>query len=120
MRWLATSPLLLLVVSASSHAGLADVLSATADCSSSVCTFSVTVQHTDEGWNHYADAWEVVAPDGRVLATRVLEHPHVQEQPFTRELRGVAVPSEIKSVRIRARDSVHGFGGREVVVQLGK
>ena len=55
-----------------------------------------------------------------MLATRVLEHPHVEEQPFTRELRGVRVPPNVTSVRIRARDSVHGYGGREVVIPLGK
>ena len=102
------------------HAGLADVVSASADCAASVCRFVVTVRHDDEGWNHYANAWEVVAPDGAVLATRVLQHPHVGEQPFTRELGGVKVPATLTSVRIRARDSVHGFGGREVVVPLGK
>jgi hypothetical protein len=120
MRSLALSPLLLVAVAGASHAGLADVLSASASCASSVCSFSVTVQHADEGWNHYANAWEVLLPDGSVLATRVLEHPHVAEQPFTRELRDVTVPPGITSVRIRARDSVHGYGGREVVVPLGK
>jgi len=114
------SLLLLLGVDGASHAGVADVLSASAECSSSVCTFSVTVRHDDEGWSHYADAWEVVAPDGHVVATRVLQHPHVGEQPFTRELRGVVVPSDLATVRIRAHDSVHGFGGQEVVVQLRK
>jgi len=102
------------------HAGLADVVSASADCVASVCRFVVTVRHDDEGWKHYANVWEVVAPDGAVLATRVLQHPHVGEQPFTRELGGVKVPATLTSVRIRARDSVHGFGGREVVVPLGK
>jgi hypothetical protein len=80
----------------------------------------VTVRHADEGWDHYADAWEVVAPDGTVLATRELQHPHVGEQPFTRELEGVQVPPAVTSVRIRARDSKHGFGGREVEVRLGR
>ena len=28
------------------------------------------------------------------------------------------VPEEIQRVRIRAHDSVHGFGGKEVVVEL--
>ena len=44
--------------------------------------FSVTLRHADTGWDHYADAWEVLAPDGTVLGTRVLYHPHVNEQPF--------------------------------------
>ena len=117
-RWWTLSPLLLLGLPGSSRAGLADVVAASADCSPTTCTFTVTVRHADEGWSHYADSWEVLAPDGRVLATRVLEHPHVEEQPFMRELRGVAVPSDVTSVRIRAHDSVHGFGGREMVVHL--
>jgi hypothetical protein len=73
-------------------AGPADVVSATASCKASVCRFVVTVRHADEGWNHYANAWQVLAPDGAVLATRVLRHPHVGEQPFTRALAGVKVP----------------------------
>ena len=120
LRLPAATLLLILIAARSSDAGPADVISASADCAASVCTFTVTVRHADEGWQHYANAWEVVAPDGTVLATRVLEHPHVDEQPFTRELRGVKIPADIKSVRIRARDSVHGFGGREVTVSLEK
>lgn len=118
MRRLAGSSLLVLISARASLAGPADVVAASAECSASVCSFVVTVRHDDEGWSHYADAWEVLAPDGAVLATRVLRHPHVEEQPFTRELRGVQVPAALESVRIRARDSVHGFGGRELVVPL--
>ena len=28
----------------------------------------MTVRHADTGWDHYADKWDVVAPDGAVLA----------------------------------------------------
>lgn len=80
--------------------------------------FDVTVAHADEGWNHYADLWEVVAPDGTVLGSRVLAHPHVNEQPFTRSLSGVAIAEEVRTVTVRARDSVHGFGGAEMTVDL--
>ena len=118
MRWVVASSLVVLATGGSALAGPADVISASADCSASVCTFVVTVRHDDDGWSHYANSWEVLGPDGAVLATRVLRHPHVGEQPFTRELHGVEVPSALTSVRIRARDSVHGFGGREVVVPL--
>lgn len=106
------------------QAGAADVVSASAECalpeggSARVCRFVVTVRHADAGWDHYANAWEVLAPDGTLLATRVLRHPHVGEQPFTRDLRGVEVPAEIMRVRIRARDSLHGFGGQETPVGL--
>jgi hypothetical protein len=78
----------------------------------------VAVEHADEGWNHYADAWEVVAPDGTVLATRKLLHPHVGEQPFTRSLSGVAIPDSVARVTIRAHDNVHGYGGQELTVPV--
>jgi len=81
-------------------------------------SFDVTVQHEDIGWEHYADRWEVLSPDGQVLATRVLTHPHVNEQPFTRSQSGIVIPEGITQVRVQAHDLVHGYGGREVVVDL--
>ncbi|NIA67249.1 hypothetical protein HBA54_01430 [Pelagibius litoralis] len=80
--------------------------------------FSVTVRHADEGWDHYADRWQVLTPDGKVLGTRVLLHPHEAEQPFTRSLGGVVIPAEIDQVIVRAHDSVHGDGGAEIQVKL--
>ncbi|MEL7480029.1 MAG: hypothetical protein AAGJ29_00565 [Pseudomonadota bacterium] len=79
---------------------------------------AVTVQHADEGWDHYADAWQVVAPNGDVLATRVLAHPHVTEQPFTRFLSAVEIPADVTEVTVRARDSVHGLGGETLTVTV--
>ncbi|MCW2309228.1 hypothetical protein [Rhodobium gokarnense] len=101
-------------------AGEADVVAAEASRDpSGTWTFRVTVRHADEGWDHYADKWQVLGPKGTVLATRTLHHPHVNEQPFTRSLSGVKLPAGIDSVTVRAGDSVHGFGGREFVVKLG-
>ena len=118
MRALLTAWLILGVAGLTS-AGPADVLSASAKCSAdSVCSFAVTVRHADEGWKHYADRWQVLSPDGEVIATRVLRHPHVNEQPFTRRLGKVKVPASLTHVRIRARDSVHGSGGTEVEIPL--
>lgn len=82
--------------------------------------FSVTVRHADEGWDHYADRWEVVAPDGTVLGQRVLMHPHVNEQPFTRSLSGVVIPDGIETVSVRAHDSVHGEGGATMQAAIPK
>ncbi|MEO0974637.1 MAG: hypothetical protein AAFX85_16230 [Pseudomonadota bacterium] len=72
--------------------------------------FDVTLRHGDSGWEHYADAWEVVDGEGRVLGRRVLAHPHVHEQPFTRSLRGVRLPAATREVRVRGHDKVHGPG----------
>ena len=83
--------------------------------------FDVTVEHNDEGWDHYADAWEVVNHEtGEVLAERVLLHPHVNEMPFTRSESRVSIPADLTLLRVRARCTVHGFGGYEVVVDLSE
>jgi hypothetical protein len=82
--------------------------------------FMVSVRHGDTGWDHYADKWDVVAPDGAVLGTRVLLHPHEREQPFTRSLGGVKIPAQITQVTLRAHDSQHGYGGAEVTVDLAR
>jgi hypothetical protein len=80
--------------------------------------FTVTLLHADEGWDHYANRWDVVGPDGTVYGERVLLHPHENEQPFTRSLSGVAIPQDVTSVIIRGNDSVHGLGGKELTVEL--
>lgn len=107
------------VFHASADAGEADVVGVefTRD-GPTTYSFSVTVGHGDTGWDHYADAWQVVGPDGMVLGERILAHPHENEQPFTRSLSGVIIPEGINKVTIRARDLVHGFGGAEMIVDL--
>ncbi len=77
----------------------------------------VTVQHDDEGWEHYADKWDVLDMEGNLLDTRVLLHPHSAE-PFTRSIPQVEIPAEIKKIRVRAHDSVHGYGGKEMIVKV--
>lgn len=72
--------------------------------------FSVTLRHADTGWDHYADGWGIYLPDGTELGYRVLAHPHVNEQPFTRSLNGVVIPQGTKAVVVIAKDSVHGVG----------
>ena len=82
--------------------------------------FDVTLEHADTGWDHYADGWEVISPAGEVLGKRVLAHPHVDEQPFTRSLSGVQVPAGVNTVSIRAHDSVHGYNKEIFEVDLGR
>lgn len=88
-------------------------------------TFHVTVQHPDTGWEDYADGWDVLTSGGTVLKpdpaspfTRLLLHPHENEQPFTRSQSGIAIPASVTQVRVRAHDLVDGYGGREVLVDL--
>ena len=100
-------------------AGEPQVVAATAAKTSAGWRFDVTVRHADTGWDHYADAWRVVGPDGTVYGTRTLYHPHVEEQPFTRSLSGVDIPPSVKQVTIQSHDSVHGWGSKTVNVSLG-
>lgn len=102
-------------------AGKADVIDASASkAADGTYTISVTVKSDDTGWDKYADRWEVLTKDGKLLGTRILAHPHVDEQPFTREQSGIAVPAGIKVVTIRAHDKVEGFGGKEFQITLPK
>ncbi|WP_028468675.1 hypothetical protein [Neptunomonas japonica] len=79
---------------------------------------NVTLKHDDSGWDHYADNWRVVDVDGNVLGDRVLFHPHVDEQPFTRGINSVLVPEGVTTVYIEAHDKVHGWTEKRLKVDL--
>ena len=112
--------LLLLSIPCIGIAGEADVLSAKVEhAGDNFYRFIVTVQHDDEGWDHFAKAWEVLSPDGDLLGSRILRHPHINEQPFTRTLT-VSIPDNIHQVTIRAYDLVHKFGGKELTIEINK
>jgi len=72
-------------------------------------TFHVTLAHPDSGWDHYADGWEVRDSQGNSLGLRVLHHPHVEEQPFTRSLSNVVIPEGTTEVFVVPRCSVDGW-----------
>lgn len=111
--------LFLVSFSALSNAGEADVVEVSVTKGGNgLYTFRVTVLHDDSGWDHYANSWEVLDPQGTVLGTRVLLHPHVGEQPFTRSLSGVRIGSGVKSVTVRGHDLIHGYGGKSFTVTL--
>ena len=107
----------LLLLSSSSYAGEVSIREVSVECPSS-CTFSVTLEHADQGWSHYANQWDVVTLDGKFLKSRVLYHPHDNEQPFTRSLSGVLIPEGVNKVKIRARDTQHGYSSQEFVVDI--
>ena len=125
------STLLIVIWSAANIASAqnpdADVIAVNAvDRGAQGWTFSVTVQHPDTGWNDYCNGWDVVTDQGEVLKTssqdqftRLLLHPHEHEQPFTRSQSGLDIPDGIKEVTVRAHDIIHGFGGKEIIINLG-
>lgn len=99
-------------------AGEVEIIAVEARQSGETWHFSVTLAHADTGWDHYADLWQVETADGTVLGERVLAHPHVDEQPFTRSLGGVQIPHDVGRVFVRARDTVHGFADQRFEVTL--
>ena len=96
----------------------ADVIAAEIAVKGGGYEVTATVSSPDTGWDKYADAWVLRGLDGEVLATRELAHPHVDEQPFTRSLGGVELPDGTDAVEIAARDSVEGFCGATVVLEV--
>jgi hypothetical protein len=88
----------------------ADVLRVVAQGKPGAYTLAVTVKSPDRSCDQYADWWEVVSPDGRLLFRRVLMHSHPEEQPFTRPGGPVPISAE-QTVIVRAHLHPTGYGG---------
>lgn len=78
----------------------------------------VTLKHADSGWDHYADGWRLVDQYGKEIGMRVLYHPHVHEQPFTRYLDGVHIPEDTKTLFVEAHDKLHGWTPNRVQIDM--
>ena len=111
---------LCLLFSTSVSAGDVEIVMAVLSKQGDQWACETTLRHDDRGWDHYADAWRVVTAAGKILGTRTLYHPHVDEQPFTRRLRDITIPAETKIVFIEAHDKVHGWSATRVEVDLTK
>lgn len=85
---------------------------------SNICSFFVTINHKDTGWKHYVNKYEILNMKKEIIATRILHHPHVKEQPFTRSISNVKIPKNQDSVIVRAHDLLHGYKGNELVVKI--
>jgi hypothetical protein len=111
--------LAMLFLAQTAFAGEADVVDVKVRRNSSgTFDFDVTVKSVDKGWDYYADAFEALGPDGAVLGRRILYHPHETEQPFTRDLYGVRIPSGVTHVTVRARHKPKGYDGKVQRVAL--
>jgi hypothetical protein len=88
---------------------IADVLSVKVTGQANSYQFNVQVSSPDTGCDQYADWWEVLSEEGKLLYRRVLLHSHVSEQPFSRS--GGPVPADENTVVIvRAHMNTGGYG----------
>jgi len=111
--------LLAIIIPISGMTGEADVLKAELlPAADGFWRVQATIRHADQGWDHYADGFQVLTDDGVLLAERELLHPHVNEQPFTRSTEAFALPADVNELIVRAHDSVHDHGGQVVRLRL--
>ncbi len=111
--------MLLLLLPQLAVAGNADVVNVAIEARGvRLYKLEVTVAHKDQGWDHYVDMWEIVAPDGTVLGKRSIFTPHDGETSFSTILVGVKIPEGVKEVTIRAHDLVHEYKGKAVTVAV--
>ncbi len=108
----------LLLMSISAIANDVEVVKATIDAlGDGRYRVNVTLSHADTGWDHYADRWDVLDENGKLLGSRTLHHPHVDEQPFTRSLT-LTIPASVREITIVAHDSVHKLSDSSQTIQL--
>jgi len=83
-------------------------------------TFSVTIESPDVGCDQYADWWEVLTNDGRLIYRRILAHSHVDEQPFTRSGGPVDIAAD-QTIIVRAHMNDTGYAEQvfEGSVEIG-
>ncbi len=105
-------------LTATAYAGDADVINVAISQHDGLYDLDVTIRSKDTGWERYADRIEAVAPDGTILGTRVLEHPHQDEQPFTRDLNQLSVPRGVAKITVRAHFRPTGSDGAAMTVPL--
>jgi hypothetical protein len=82
--------------------------------------FDVTVSSPYDTPQRYADAFRAISVTNTdvVYGERKLLHDHADEQPFTRDLYGVNIPSAVREVTIQARDQKNGYGGKAMKIIL--
>ena len=87
----------------------ASIVSVTFSGNENNYNFSVGISSPDTGCEQYANWWEIITEDGKLVYRRILGHSHVNEQPFIRS-GGVVPITANQTVIIRAHMNTSGYG----------
>ena len=116
--WIVKS-VIILCFSAPVFAGGADVIDGdiTRD-SNGRYTVTATIQHKDEGPEHFANHLQVLTPEGKLVGAMHFIDPHIHVQPFVTIVQSVNVPQGVRELRLRAHDKVHSYTGKEFKLKV--
>jgi len=89
----------------------ADVVSVETEEVDGSYTFGVEVDSPDKGCDQYANWWEILSADGKLIYRRLLAHSHTDEQPFIRDGGPVNIMPDSELI-IRAHMHPSGYGGK--------
>lgn len=90
---------------------LGEVVSVSVTGTSGHYNFSVGISSPDTGCDQYANWWEVITPDGKLIYRRILLHSHVNEQPFTRSGRVVQINADTEVI-VRMHMNTTGYSSK--------
>lgn len=102
------------VAAAAEPVHVADVEGVRVEGEAGAYTLAVTIASPDTGCDRYANWWEIIGADGKLVYRRILRHSHVDDQPFTRDGGPVDVAADAR-VFVRAHMHPDGYGGAVMV-----
>lgn len=102
-----------------SNADHPDVLNATLERDGDdTWRLEVTLSSQYDSAERYADGWRVLDEEGNVLGDHTLTHDHADEQPVTRVQTGLKIPDSIDVITVEGKDTVNGYGGQTIDVEV--
>ena len=88
-------------------------------------TLEVTVEYANPTAEAYADGWDIITPAGQVIKkdvadpyTQLLEPPSNGAESATHTATGITIPVDVTQFFVRVHDSVNGWSGEMVFVDL--